>query len=230
MSATHEERPVWIALNGVRCCVLSCSPHEPTALALGHLLSEGWIETRAQVHALEVAEEPGGALGVLARVDDERVDTTLMLQRHQTLHGCGVRHFLDCDAWQIPPLPQTALPRDAGALLRALFERSAADTTDGGMHAAALSDGADLLESSYDVARHCALDRAIGAAMLAGADLGTLGLVCTARVSGAMALKAVRTRLGWIASRSIATSLAHDIAAHYGLTIIERAGRQARNA
>ena len=41
----HDEQPVWIALNGVRRIVLSCSPHEPAALALGHLLAElQWME------------------------------------------------------------------------------------------------------------------------------------------------------------------------------------------
>jgi formate dehydrogenase assembly factor FdhD len=38
----------------------------------------------------------------------------------------------------------------------------------------------------------------------------------------------VRARLGWIASRSIATSLAHEIAAAHGMLLMERAGRAAR--
>ena len=98
------------------------------------------------------------------------------------------------------------------------------------MHAAALSDGVALLHTAYDVARHSAVDRAIGLGVKADAGLHELGLVLTARVSGAIALKCGRAGIGWVASRSVATTLAHEIADAYGITVIERAPREARSA
>lgn len=225
MSITPAERPVWIALNGVRCAALSCSPHEPESLALGHLVSEGWIGTAADVSNMRTAEGPGGSTGVLADVDPSRVETMQLLQRHQTLHGCGVRHFLDCERGLLTPVAPAAGPVDAAALLRVLFADAEHAVPDGGLHAVAVSDGVTLTNVAYDVARHCAVDRAIGAAARERQDLTGLGLVSTARISGAMALKAVRSGASWIVGRSIATSLAREIAAHYELTLLERAGK-----
>ena len=228
-AAPHLEQPVWIALNGVRRIVLSCSPHETAALALGHLLGEGWIRSTADLEALVVSDE-NGSRGVSAEIDPAQLDAVELVRRHQMLHGCGVRHHLDCDPYAVPPVESPALPIDAAALLRALFAAAAERAPDGGVHAAGLSDGSDLLVVSTDVARHSAMDRTIGLGMRTHDDLSTFGMVCTARISGAMALKAVRARLGWIASRSIATSLAHEIAEAHGLLLMERAGKPLHDA
>ena len=225
----HDEQPVWIALNGVRRIVLSCSPHEPAALALGHLVGDGWAPTAADVHTLNVSYDDGRT-GITAHVDPAHLDGFELVRRHQLLHGCGLRHVLDCDPYAIEPVQQPALPVDAITLLRELFAIVDDRAPGGGVHGAALSDGEALIDMSIDVARHCAVDRALGLGLAQRADVSALGLVTTARVSGAMALKAIRARLGWIASRSIATSLAREIAEHYGLLLLERAGRPVRDA
>jgi FdhD protein len=223
----HEEQPVWIALNGVRRIVLSCSPHDIDALALGHLLSEGWIRRTADVRTSAIAEPAGnGNRGVFVEIDPEQIELAELVRRHQTLHGCGLRHLLDCDPFSVPPVAAPLLPIAAVQLLRSLFAAVDEHAPGGGIHGAALSDGTVLHGVTFDVARHCAVDRTIGLGLRELDDLAALGLVCTARISGAMALKAARARLGWIASRSIATSLAHEIAAAFGVLLVERAGRQ----
>ena len=228
----HVEQPVWIALNGVRRIVLSCSPHDAAALVLGHLLAEGWIRSMADVEslALSAADDEGGGPGVSAEIDPAQLDAAELVRRHQTLHGCGVRHHLDCDPYAVPPVDSPALPIDPVPLLRSLFAAADERAPQGGVHAAGLSNGSGLVAVSTDVARHSAMDRAIGLGLRDHGDLSTFGMVCTARISGAMALKAVRARLGWIASRSIATSLAHEIAESHGLLLMERAARHPRDA
>ena len=228
----HVEQPVWIALNGVRRVVLSCSPHDVAALVLGHLLAEGWIRSPADLESLVVSAEDheGGGPGVSAEIDPAQLDAVELVRRHQTLHGCGVRHHLDCDPYAVLPVESPAFPIDPVPLLRALFAEADDHAPQGGVHAAGLSDGTDLFAVSIDVARHSAMDRAIGLGLREHGDLSTFGMVCTARISGGMALKAVRSRLGWIASRSIATSLAHEIAEAHGLLLMERAGRPPRDA
>lgn len=227
----HDEQPVWIALNGVRRIVLSCSPHEPAALALGHLLGEGWIRHAADVLSLTVSTDDADArTGISVQVDPEQLDAAELVRRHQTLHGCGLRHALDCDPYGLMPVQPPVLPVDSVPLLRALFAASDDGAPDGGVHAAALSDGATLFAASIDVARHCAVDRSIGLGMATHDELTAFGLVCTARISGAMALKAIRARLGWISSRSIATTLARELADAYGLLLLERAGKSLPHA
>lgn len=226
----HEELPVWIALNGVRRIVLSCSRHDAAALALGHLVAEGWVRSAADVRTLSIAHDDDRiGLGVLAEVETSLLDAHELVRRHQILHGCGLRHVLDCDPAGLTSV-QSPRSIDTPPLLRILFAAAEELAPGGGMHAAALSDGSTLFAMSTDVARHCALDRAIGLGLQEHDDLSGAGIVCTARISGAMALKAVRARLGWIASRSIATSLAREIAAAYGVLLLERAGRPPREA
>ena len=48
-------------------------------------------------------------------------------------------------------------------------------------------------------------------------------LVTTARISGGMAAKAARAGLPWIASRSVPTTLALEIASLAGITVFARA-------
>jgi FdhD protein len=210
----NVEAPCWIAVNGTRRIVLSCSPHEIGALAVGHLLAEAWIERAGDLHAWR---EVAG--GVEVSMDAARIDAANALREHQVAKGCGLRHFLDCDVASLPRVSMKQPPRDPAALLRSLFQHA----SEGGVHAAAWSDGETLVHVTTDVARHCAVDRVIGLAALAGAHHG--GLVVSARVSGAMAVKAARAGIGWIASRSIATTLAQELCAAAGITLYERAAR-----
>jgi FdhD protein len=93
----------------------------------------------------------------------------------------------------------------------------------GGMHAAALSDGNELLFPLEEVGRHNAVDKVIGQAILSGTPTSGLGLVITARISGEIALKAARAGLAWVASRSIPTTLALELASLAGLPLLARA-------
>lgn len=220
----HEEKPISIALNGVRRIVLSCTPTQPAVLALGHLLTEGWIRNLDDVGAISVSEDETGGLTVFVEADAEQVETTEMVRRHQTLHGCGLRHVLDCDPFMVTPVDSPGIPLDGVHLLRALFTAVDDMAPGGGVHACSISDGERLVFTSTDVARHCALDRAVGLGIREG-DIAGMGLVSTARISGAMALKAARAGLGWIASRSVATTLASEIADAFGVLLIERAGK-----
>jgi FdhD protein len=223
-----DEATVWIAINGVRRIVLTCAPTETAALALGHLLAEGWVEGAADVSALRTVAGPGGAHGVEVQIDSAQVLRAEALRRHRVEHGCGLRHVLDCgDPATVEPAEPGPTPAPLGDWFRALFAAADATAPDGGVHAAALADESGLQHVATDVARHCAVDRAIGLACLAGADPARYGLLSTSRISAAIAAKAVTARLRWVASRSVATPLAHEIAQAGGVRIIERAARRA---
>jgi formate dehydrogenase accessory protein FdhD len=75
----------------------------------------------------------------------------------------------------------------------------------------------------HDVSRHNAVDKTLGGALMAGTPPDPLGLVLTGRITGEIALKAARAGVSWIASRSIATTLAVALAERAGLSMIGRA-------
>jgi FdhD protein len=224
-----DEAPVWIAINGVGRTVLHCTPAHPTALAAGHLLAEGWVAGPAGIRDLRWVAGPGGCTGVDVRAAADDVALAEALRRHQMDQRCGLRHFLDCDRLTRRTLAEETPDGDPLAdLFRRLFSVADDASPAGGVHAAALCDGATLRHAAVDVARHCAVDRAIGLACLAGDEPARFGLVLTSRVSGGIAMKAIRANLKWVASRSVATSLAVELAAAAGLPIREQAARRGR--
>ncbi len=225
--AAVDEVPFWLEVNGRRIRAWTCTPELPEALAAGRLLADGYIARAADLLSLQVVHEPDGALGVRARIPPER----LALPEDRPAGD-------DAD---LPPRPGSP-PRPAAAparrappplerfheLFRDLYAGAERSRDTGGMHAAALSDGESLVYGCEEVGRHNAVDKTIGAALLAEADLSRLGLVVSSRVSAEIARKAARAGLAWVASRSIPTTLAVASARAAGFPIIARAaGRDA---
>lgn len=114
-------------------------------------------------------------------------------------------------------------PSDLRDSFEAMYARARRYHESGGIHAAAVIGPAGMLGFAEDVGRHNAVDKALGEAARAGHSLAQCGLITSARVSGEMARKAVNAGLGWIASRSIPTTLALAAAGRAGVTIVARA-------
>ena len=90
------------------------------------------------------------------------------------------------------------------------------------MHCAALADANEVLAVREDVGRHNALDKASGKGVFLSADFSRSVLLSTGRVATDMALKAVSIGTPIIATRSIPTSMALEIAERLGITMIGR--------
>jgi FdhD protein len=221
-----QELPFRIEVNGRVVLAWSCSPGAWRALALGRLVGEGYAAAAEPPPALAEATSPAGTPAVRTTLPAERVAAVEAERRHQAEHGCGLLHHVRC----APPgerVPGTGRLPDAAALERAF--RALFQVGGPGRHAAAVAgpDGA-LWHATAAAGRHDAVDTAIGAALLAGEALASLGLVTTSRVSGTMALHAARAGVAWVASRSLATTLALEIATAAGLPVITRAASPER--
>ncbi|HEX6940835.1 MAG TPA: formate dehydrogenase accessory sulfurtransferase FdhD [Longimicrobiales bacterium] len=225
------ETPIWLDVNGRRVAVWSCSPEHVQALALGRLVAEGYFAPGEPLPPVEVVTD-AAALGARVHVPAHRAARAEADRRHRREHGCGLAHLVRCEPGAIARRgAPSAIPGDADfpALFRDLFAAEGRSRETGGVHAAALTDGRTLRHRVEEVGRHNAVDKVIGLALLAGDEPAGLGLVLTARISGEIALKAARAGLGWIASRSVPTTLALEIAAAAGIPILGRAaGKEPR--
>jgi FdhD protein len=224
------EAPFRLEVNGRVVGRWTCSPGETTALAAGWLLAEGFLTPGESPPALEAFEDDG-ILGIRATLPAHAVTRGEEERRHRAEHGCGPLYFLRCaprDLVRRPPAPLPD-PETLAAQFRDLFAAPERDRDVGGLHVAALSDGRSLRHRVAEIGRHNAVDKAIGLAVLAGDDLAGLGLVLTARISAEIAVKAARAGVGWIASRSVPSTLALRIADHAGVAIVARAaGKEPR--
>src|SRR2546423_243794 len=108
-------------------------------------------------------------------------------------------------------------------LFKELFARGERYNETGGIHAAALTDGEGLRFHAEDIGRHNAVDKAIGAAVLAREPVTGRGLLVTGRISAELAYKGARAGLAWIATPSVPSTLALTIAPRAGMILVGRA-------
>ncbi|XXJ19899.1 formate dehydrogenase accessory sulfurtransferase FdhD [Desulfovibrio caledoniensis] len=195
------EEPLRITVPGREDIILARTPGEDEHLIAGHLFSCGLIRTHADI--LDIS-----------------------------LHGDG-------PAQAVVRLRQMPLRRTPGPLsggpsieperifrLRDVFEqRQRLYHSTRATHAAALfrADG-ELLAYGEDVSRHCAFDKAVGAALksrlLAGVEIAML----TSRLASELAAKAATARIPVLCGFSAATSSGMERAERSGITLIGRMG------
>jgi hypothetical protein len=84
---------------------------------------------------------------------------------------------------------------------------------------AARHDGKPALHAE-DIGRHNAVDKVLGAALLARRAVAGLGLLVTGRISAELAYKAARARLAWVATPSVPSTLAVEVARRTGMVLV----------
>ena len=219
-----EEVPVWLELNGAPVVTWMCSPDQLDDLVIGWLFGEGYIDTPADIVRMRpCTAEPGFWVDV-APGRYEAVEAT---ERRRVLaSGCGSVTTILGSLSSVPrrsgPLPEIDLAKTR-ALFKLLFARGERYAETGGVHAAALSDGESLLFHAEDIGRHNAVDKVLGAAIQAGRRPDGLILLVTGRISGELAYKAARAKVAVVATPSVPSTIAVDIARAAGMLLIGRA-------
>jgi FdhD protein len=221
-----EEMPLALVVNGISQVVMMVTPRDLEAFAAGFALTEGLVDSRAQIYDIE--------LRLHARAAE--VELTVAQEAFQRLKGrrralagrtgCGVCGIESLELLDLAPerMAPAALPVDPGAAIaRAAAELPRHQTLmqeTGGVHAAAWCglDGA-IAAVFEDVGRHNALDKLVGHLALAGADLRGGFVFMSSRASYELARKTARMGIPMLATISAPSSLAIDIAAQAGLKL-----------
>ncbi|HXF94664.1 MAG TPA: formate dehydrogenase accessory sulfurtransferase FdhD [Gemmatimonadales bacterium] len=193
-------------------------------LVAGWLHGEGYIDTMDDLIKLRPCATD---LGFWAEVRPERVALVKGENRRRVLaSGCGAVSTFLADPHAVRHAPARGEPPGAErlrALFKELFARGTRYHESGGIHAAALTDGERLLFHAEDIGRHNAVDKVIGAAVIAREPIGGRGLLVTGRISAELAYKGARSGLAWIATPSVPSTLALTIARRAGMVLVGRA-------
>ena len=225
------EEPLEIRIGENPLSVTMRTPGHDVELAAGFLFTEGLVQRREQIVALEnVTSDDDGKRGnvVRAELSSETLPDFEKLRRHFfAASSCGICGKASIDAvrsrlLRIPNPDFRVAPNLLVSLPEAL--RSAQDVFErtGGLHAAALFDsGGKLLIVREDIGRHNAVDKIIGWALLnERIPLSDCVLLVSGRGGFEIIQKAIVAGIPVVASVSAPSSLAVQLARELRLTLI----------
>ena len=225
------EEPLEIRVDGQPFSTTMRTPGADIELAHGLLHAEGVITGPADVRAARYCSGVGPdglkTYNVLeVSLADSAATAQLRPRSLVTSSACGV-----CGSESIEAITRSSryVPGQltmAPDTIRALPERLRAQQrtfcSTGGIHACALATADGLIEDvREDVGRHNAMDKVIGAALLADRlPLADRALVTSSRASFELVQKAVLAGVGILVAVSAPSSLAVQLAGQAGLTLI----------
>jgi FdhD protein len=214
-TSTHdvvEELPVALFINGRHAMTAMMSPVNMEDFVTGYLFTEQIIKGVDEIESVKIEKN---------RISVITKNLFKVLGPKKTiLSGCGgSSSFID-------PAKLPKITSDFAISAEKIQEwiKTALDSelhrTTGGIHIVALLDTDKILCVSEDIGRHNALDRVIGYGLRNGVNFSRTFIVSSGRISSEMVRKCLLANIPMIVSRSATTTLAVEIAAKAGITVI----------
>ena len=158
-----REFPLKLTVNDRDIATLVASPHDLRFLVAGFLRLQGFVERVEDFLMLSVCQDYGIANVRVRKELPERLQPVLT-------SGCGTGV-----TFSVPAAPQggtvnraACTPEAIFAVMEELGRKAENYRLHGGIHSAAVADGAGLLLYAEDIGRHNTIDRLAGEALLRG--------------------------------------------------------------
>lgn len=226
--AIPVETPIAVEFNGIGYAVMMATPSDLEDYATGFALSEGLIESAADILSVEATEVEQGWL-LRVQLPAERIEPVLTRARRRVSESsCGLCGMDNLDE-VMRPLRKVAAKLDVAddaifRALAALSDHQPLNAATGAAHAAAFCDATgEILVVREDVGRHNALDKLLGALARDNISPATGFILLSARCSFELVQKAVIANCPLLVTVSAATSLAVELAQKSGLRLISLA-------
>jgi formate dehydrogenase accessory protein FdhD len=218
-----EEVPVALSFNGQPYAVMMATPADLADFALGFAITEGLIDSPAELLGV-ASEERDGGIALSLQIPGARL--TALLGRERNLAGrtgCGLCGTATLEAAIRPVSRVQAGDRmiSRAALLagmQRLSELQPLNASSGALHAAVIISSDSVFTVREDVGRHNAIDKAVGAAL--GAGRAPRSLLVTSRASYEVLHKAAEAGCNVVAAVSAPTALALRLAQQSGMTLV----------
>ncbi len=248
-AATTVTRPViaetpWVLyVNRRELLTMMCSPVRLHCLALGFLLSEGFISGIQDVWQMRVFTAPDRVYTFFpdAGLDEElhmrtceeaigsidvrlRHDMPARPEKRILTSGCGGGLTFDDLSGDRPPLTSavTVTAERVCSMMRHLHQQAGLYSRSRGVHTSGLYDPAtgQQLVMAEDVGRHNTLDKIRGECLLAGIDTTDCALVTSGRISTEMIGKARKMGVPLVISRTSPTVTSIRLAREWNITLV----------
>jgi FdhD protein len=208
------------------------TPGADLELAAGFLWGEGFLKSPDELISVKICADKSLTLRqranvVTALVSDDSEEAVRILERRFTItSACGVCGSTNISDLHKRGIKKVAPPKHSIQELARMTEllegRQKIFEKTGGLHAAALVNPEGVaVWVREDVGRHNAVDKVIGAALMdKKLPLADWTLVVSGRVGYELVQKAVCAGISSLVGVSAPTSLAVDLAAEFGLTLL----------
>jgi FdhD protein len=212
---------------GTSMSITMRTPGQDIELAAGFLLGEGIVRSRADIAGSRTCGLDGNIVRIQLS-EGAAFDASRLQRNFYTTSSCGVcgnASLAAVERMLHSPQVDGSL-KVSPALIESLSERARAGQEvfreTGGLHASCLFDAdGRLLDVREDVGRHNALDKLIGARLLAGElPLSRCVLFLSGRASFELLQKAAVAGIPVVASVGAPSSLAIDLAQRTGILLI----------
>jgi FdhD protein len=228
------EEPLELRIDGRPLTVTMRTPGSDMELAAGFLLAEGVVWAGDDIQTMRYCAgadaEGRQTYNVLDIVLAEGIapPDASVARAFVTTSACGLCGAAGIEAvrrrsaYDVSSDPLQVTPQLLAGLPEALRREQATFEKTGGLHAAALFDSTgNLLCAREDVGRHNAVDKVLGWALQAG-EVPAKGrlLMVSGRASFELTQKAFMAGVPLLAAVSAPSSLAADLAAEVGMTLV----------
>ncbi|WP_047382114.1 formate dehydrogenase accessory sulfurtransferase FdhD [Cetobacterium sp. ZWU0022] len=218
-----DEAPIELRVNTEKLVTFMCSPYDLEDLALGHLYTRGVIKSKEELESIGACKD--AKLIVACTHSEVRED--LFTIPKVVLSGCGSGALFDekiMEKERVDYSGEVSLDRLKKVAIQ-MLDGAEMYKKSGGMHCAAIGNLQGEIVIREDIGRHNAVDKVIGAALDKDFDLRNSIITTTGRLSLDMVLKAVSTKIPVVATISIPSSLAVELAQKLGICLIGRVGK-----
>ena len=217
-AAVPAEHAAAIYVNEQPAFRVVCTPALLPQLALGRLLTEGWIASADEVEQIAVCAE-GAKVQVYLRhpLPTRRAAA-------QEVASCCTDNIALGSPVEVQPLRTVphldVQPEWVDALAAAMSAGLPLYQATHAVHSCFVLHEGRIFCACEDIGRHNALDKAVGSVLLAGVPLSECVLYTSGRVPMDMVRKAIRAGVPALVSKTMPTVQSLELAAEYGLQFV----------
>ena len=217
-AAIPTEHAAVIYVNEQPAFRVVCTPQLLPQLALGRLLTEGWIASAEEVEQISVCAE---GLKVNIYLNHPLTARRAAAQEVSSCCTDNVALGSPVELQPLRPVPGLALqPEWVQTLTAAMYAGLPLYRATRAVHSCFVLHKGEIVFACEDLGRHNALDKAVGCAVLAGLPLAECVLYTSGRVPLDMVRKAIRAGVPVLVSKSMPTVQSAELAAEYGLQLV----------